>query len=304
MMQTGSCEPMQRRGSVDTPFSLRNAERYLRWREWKLEHAPTSADDLVVEVGDPRRLTPAERSALLDRCRHANMAIYASGDESDDNALPRKLAAQFGLRRLDSNWLADDDGVSRLEVGESTGRGEFIPYTDRPIRWHTDGYYNPQARQIRSMVLHCVRDAAAGGDNALLDHEIAYLLLRDENPDFVAALCAPDAMRIPCREDANGVARGEETGPVFHVNPEDGRLHMRYTARATSIQWKGDAVTQAAVRRLAEILDSSVPWILHTRLQPGCGLICNNVLHTRSGFRDDPERPRLLFRARYLDRIV
>lgn len=46
------------------------------------------------------------------------MAIYVGADERDDNALPRRLAAQFGLRRLDANWLADDDGVSRLEVGE------------------------------------------------------------------------------------------------------------------------------------------------------------------------------------------
>jgi hypothetical protein len=34
------------------------------------------------------------------------------------------------------------------------------------------------------------------------------------------------------------------------------------------------------------------------------GLLCNNVLHDRSAFSDDPSRPRLLYRARYLDRIV
>jgi len=33
------------------------------------------------------------------------------------------------------------------------------------------------------------------------------------------------------------------------------------------------------------------------------GVICNNVLHTRSAFRDDPAHPRLLYRARYYDRI-
>ena len=304
MMLTPSTEAIHRRYAGHSPFSLRDVDSYLRWRDWKLECAPTSVSDLIVEVRDLGRLTPVEHGAIADRCRQANMAIYASADERDDNALPRRLAAQFGLRRLDANWLADDDGVSRLEVGESTGRGEFIPYTDRPIRWHPDGYYNPPSRQIRSMVLHCVRDAADGGDNALLDHEMAYILLRDENPEFVAALSAPDAMRIPCREDANGTARAEETGPVFHVDPEDGQLHMRYTARTTSIEWKNDALTQAAVRRLAEMLDAPLPWILRARLEPGSGLICNNVLHTRNGFRDDPSRPRLLFRARYLDRVA
>jgi hypothetical protein len=33
------------------------------------------------------------------------------------------------------------------------------------------------------------------------------------------------------------------------------------------------------------------------------GVICNNVLHARTAFRDDPSRPRLLYRARYYDRI-
>ena len=33
------------------------------------------------------------------------------------------------------------------------------------------------------------------------------------------------------------------------------------------------------------------------------GLVCNNVLHDRSGFSDTNGRRRLLLRARYLDRI-
>jgi hypothetical protein len=32
------------------------------------------------------------------------------------------------------------------------------------------------------------------------------------------------------------------------------------------------------------------------------GLVSHNVLHDRSGFVDDAHRPRLLYRARYLDR--
>jgi hypothetical protein len=33
------------------------------------------------------------------------------------------------------------------------------------------------------------------------------------------------------------------------------------------------------------------------------GLICNNVLHTRSGFSDRPDHRRLLYRARYHDHL-
>jgi len=33
------------------------------------------------------------------------------------------------------------------------------------------------------------------------------------------------------------------------------------------------------------------------------GIVCNNVLHDRTGFVDHPQWPRLLYRARYRDRI-
>jgi hypothetical protein len=33
------------------------------------------------------------------------------------------------------------------------------------------------------------------------------------------------------------------------------------------------------------------------------GIICNNILHTRSAFTDSPERRRLLYRGRYYDRL-
>ena len=79
---------------------------------------------------------------------------------------------------------------------------------------------------------------------------------------------------------------------------------MRYTARTRSIEWRPDELTQAAVRRLREILDSDSPYVFRLRLEGGQGLVCNNVLHDRSGFVDDPQHPRLLYRARYLDRIA
>lgn len=292
---------------ADSPFDPENRDAYLRWRERKLRGYPRSAGDLVVEIRDPGWLTGSEREAMLALCRKTNMALYAGPargeDRGEDTALPRRLGRQFGLERLDCNWLADEDGISRLTVCEAGQRGEFIPYTDRAIKWHTDGYYNPPQRRIRAMVLHCVRDAAQGGDNALLDHEIAYMLLRDADPDHVRALMAPDAMTIPARLDETGIARSAATGPVFSVDPINGHLHMRYTARTQSIEWKPDSATRAAVAFLQHLLASDSPFIFRTRLTPGVGLICNNVLHDRSGFTDDASRPRLLYRARYLDRI-
>ena len=42
------------------------------------------------------------------------------------------------------------------------------------------------------------------------------------------------------------------------------------------------------------------------RLRPGEGILSNNSLHNRTGFRDDPQtgHVRLLYRARYYERIA
>ncbi len=137
----------------------------------------------------------------------------------------------------------------------------------------------------------------------VLQLSIAYILLRDENPDHIRALSQPDAMVIPARSDDNGIARAAQPGPVFSVDGA-GFLHMRYTARTISIEWRNDGATQAAVTALARILAGTTPWTLRGRLEPGMGLVCNNVLHDRSGFSETAEQRRLLYRARYYERIT
>jgi len=234
------------------------------------------------------------------------MAVYATtaqpGDLKSATETAKRLAAQLGLHTLDVNYLADDDGITPLSVHEDGTRSGYIPYTNRPIRWHTDGYYNPLDRAIRAMLLHCVRDAASGGANRVLDHEIAYLLLRDEDPTYIWALMAPDVMTIPARSEEGEVARGDQTGPVFSI-ASDGFLHMRYTARPRSIAWKDDAATRAAVSALGRILDST-DMALQLHLSPGMGLVCNNVLHDRAAFADSATQKRLVLRARYYERIA
>ena len=262
----------------------------------------------MVDVRDPRCLSASERTALLQRCRTANMAVYRSPVTEPDKELPRLLGLQLGLLRLDGNWLADEDGISQITVATKPGqRGDagaaYIPYTDRAIRWHTDGYYHPPGRRIHAMILHCVSAAREGGDNALVDHEMAYIALRDADPAWVRALMAEDAMTIPARMGDAGVARAAQSGPVFSVDPASGALHMRYTARTRSIEWKADSCTREAAAFLHELLGSALPYRFGLRLQPGMGIVGHNVLHERSAFVDDPRQPRLIYRARYLDRI-
>lgn len=290
-----------------SPFLLDNTEAYLRWREAKLADYPARLEELLVEVKDPRHPTATEVEAVRARCRKTNMALYATSCGTDpDKAIPRLMGEALGLKHLDCHLMTDGDGLSALTVaesGDSRGKGEFIPYTNKAIRWHTDGYYNDEAHQIQGLQLYCVQSAPEGGENQLLDHEIAYIALRDQNPDIIRALMQPDAMTIPARMDDQGVARPDQSGPVFALHAASGSLHMRYTARTRSIAWKDDPAVKAAVAALEALLAAPSPYVFHGKLEPGMGLLCNNVLHTRDGFSDSPARRRLLYRARYHDRI-
>jgi len=289
--------------SPDTPFALDNHAAYSAWRERKLDGYPQQAEELIVAIDDPRNISPSEKDKILALCAKTNMAIYASNIGSDpDKRIAATLGAQFGLRHLDRNTGADDDGITALEVVGQLWKNRYIPYTNRAIHWHTDGYYNGLDQQVQSLLLHCVRPAHEGGENALLDHEIAYLRLRDRNPDYVRALMAPDVMTVPANIVDNEELRPARTGPVFSLRA-NGRLHMRYTARAHNIIWKDDPPTRAAVRALRELLASDEAFIYRLTLQSGWGLISDNVLHDRSGFQDEGDARRLLYRLRYYESV-
>jgi hypothetical protein len=289
-----------------SPFYVENEAAYQRWRTAKLERYPATAEELVVPVDNPLWLTDAEADALLSICRKTNMVIYAGRARRADKEIPRTVGERFGLRRLDNNMLADDDGITSLQVVPGKSQRGYIPYSNKRLLWHTDGYYNSADNRIRAFVLHCVSSAAEGGENSLLDHEIAYILMRDANPDYIKALMAPDAMTIPANTEAGVETRPAVTGPVFSVDPAGANLHMRYTARTRSIEWKQDAATRAAVQFLENLLAGASPYMFRHTMAAGQGLMCNNVLHNRTAFTDDADHgiARLVYRARYYDRVA
>ena len=289
---------------LGSPFDLDNDVAYHAWLENKMDDYPQDIEDIIVEVNDTKKLSIAEFKVIRDLVKKTNMAIYAGNTGSDpDKKIPVSLADQFGLSLPDDN-IGADDGITALRVVSDDWRGEYIPYTNRSIHWHTDGYYNTADHQIQSLLLHCVSPAASGGENALLDPEIIYIRLRQENPDYIRALMDPDVMMIPANINKEGeMIRPDRYGPVFSIL-SDGNLHMRYTARTRSIEWKQDPIVLAAVTLLHDYLHTDSPYIYRGTLQSGQGLISNNVLHDRSGFEDDDEHKRLLYRMRYYQRVT
>jgi hypothetical protein len=286
-----------------------NDDVYARWRDDKLNGYPTNPASLIVELTDLNNPGDSEVAALKECIVKTNMALYASSSNEVEDEVTTKQALgefgrHFGLRNLDANLCADEDGISALSVAQGEGKSKYIPYTNRPISWHTDGYYNKPEHCIRAMVLHCMRPAAEGGVNALLDPEIAYIHLRDENPELIRALMHPQAMTIPANTEGEAVIRDGQSGPVFSFPGDDAALHMRYTARTRSIEWRDDSLTAVAVAFLADFLKGDSPYIYRHRMATGEGVLCNNVLHNRTAFENDEGHQRLFLRARYFDRIA
>ena len=291
--------------SVASPFNINinNDDLYKKWRDNKLKDYPQNITDLIVEISDPRKLTISEYVAMHSVCCKTNMVIYASKTADDPSPkIPLSMGRSFGVENIDSNWLGDKTGLTSLTVATEGIRQRFIPYTNQAINWHTDGYYNTKSRQINALLLHVVQRAAEGGENALMDHEIAYILLREKNPDFIRALMEPDVMTIPARIEEGKVARAEEAGPVFSVSAE-GSLHMRYTIRVNNVVWSDNPLTQEALDYLKQILNGDSPYIYRGLLESGMGLVSNNVLHDRSAFIDSEENKRHFYRARYYDHL-
>ncbi len=287
------------------PFDLDAPGAYRAWRARKLAAYPSNAAGLRVEIANLATPSALEIGAVRELCRAANMAIYTCPEGSDiDREAIRGFAAAFGLRRLDRHLLADESGITALSVAAEGRRAHYIPYSNQGLSWHCDGYYNAASAYVRAVVLHCARAAVSGGENALLDPEIAYIHLRDADPAYIAAFQHPEAMTIPANREGGVEIRPAVSGPVFSVDRESGALHMRFSARARNISWRDDPATGAARACLAALLADPQGPVIRCRLGPGQGLIGNNVLHDRTAFRDGESGQRLVYRARFLDRIA
>lgn len=293
--------------TAQSPFNLENADAYAVWRGSKLAAGNRALEAGFVAISDPMNMRDSEVEAILTRCRNTNIALYSTPPESDDSILRRNLRAmakRLGMGAPEGHRSRGEAAIVALTVSNRPSQRGFIPYTRKAINWHTDGYYNAPDNTIRGFILHCVQDATAGGVNQILDNDIAYIRLRDENPDYITALMHPEAMTIPETHEEDGTLRPASIGPVFSVEGND--LIMRYTARTRSIAWRDDPMTREAVAFLQNLLIEGDPLMLEAKLKPGQGVFNNNALHNRTAF--DPSEVgnhsrRIMYRVRFNNRI-
>lgn len=201
-------------------------QNYQAWQEAKLEKYQTNLEDCIVEIENPKNLTKNEKAKLLEIVKSNNFVIFQTKikDEFDKNIAT--LNQQLGLVDYDKHLFAKNNGLSYIQKTDLKKQGEFIPYTDKELNWHTDGYYNCETERVRAFSLFCVRPAKVGGENQFIDYEMVYMLLQQQNPAIIEALEHPKAMTIPKFEN-----RPVSTGGVFFEDKKTKKLMMRYTQR-------------------------------------------------------------------------
>ncbi|MCF6320474.1 MAG: TauD/TfdA family dioxygenase [Rhizobiaceae bacterium] len=302
-----------------------NDAAYLAWREKKLASRAANPAGKIIDLYNLSQPADQEINAIISQCEQSNMAIYqvqpndsdcVEGNAQNKQARLRadlkRFCALLGLRNAEAHrsqmHTKGDDGIVALEVSNRGVGAGYIPYTNKALSWHTDGYYNDKNNRIKAMVLHCVRDASEGGVNELLDPQIAYIRLRDANMAYIEALMHEEAMTIPENTDKRSAYRPASVGPVFFLDEFSGELQMRYSARGRNIIWRDNKDSNDARAMIGEILANDEHIVRH-KLKPGQGVISNNVLHNRTGFiNPEGESPsvstRLLYRIRYKERVT
>jgi len=292
------------------PFNLSDQIEFESWAENKQSlYSDERLQALLrpIEISADGSISKNELALFSARIRDYNFAVYrvTNNDRFETSGI-KNLARQIGLKELDAHLCVGEDLISTItDTSQISGdlRRTYIPYSNKALSWHTDGYYNPFHQRVQAFILYCQHAAGSGGDNSFIDPEMIYLHLRRENPAYIEALCKADVMRIPENMQDQTCIRAETASSVFQVSEDYSQLDMRFSQRKRHIIWRDDTTTHQALEYLNDLLNAGSAWCINYRLQSGEGVISNNVLHRRSAYKDDVE-PRLYIRARYYNRIT
>ena len=273
-------------------FTAKSAE-FLRWAEEKEKNIPQNTDGILVNIHDINNVKISEVSKIKEIINKYNCCIYSSKTVLKSNTNLLKFVELVGMKTYDCNNIESNE-ISTITPLQNN-KVNYIPYTDKSLNWHTDGYYD--RKSIFSWLLHCVNPAAQGGENYLLDHELAlreYVLKNDD----INNLMAEDAITIPESKDT---LRSEISTYIFSLKNQYKKLHMRFSMRKDNIGTSPKA--SSAVIKLRKIIeDDCAKYSLTYKLQKNEGIITNNILHGRKAFKDDKVKRKLL-RIRSYERL-
>ena len=264
-----------------------NSDEYRRWRDRKLSSFTSDIDKLMVEIKNPRKLSTAEISLSSQIIKQSNLVFFQlKENENDIKSSLMDLAGQFGMSDFEILESSEKSGLTKIEVSsESKEKSEYVPYTNKALNWHTDGYYSENDNPILSWLLYCQSNSSNGGENSFMDHEIAYILFNDES-SAIDDLMSKDAFTIPAN-----VQNGRRAMSSYVFRLLNNKLHMKFSMREKNIIWSEKIIS--SVDLLKSIIRENENYQINYKLSPNQGVISNNVIHMRSSFTNTSNKNRL-----------
>jgi len=232
-------------------------------RLWQAaDHGDPPAADWHTYLGED-----ATRAEILDAVVRDGFALLRGVPASPGMVLA--VAETFGyVRETNYGRLFD----VRVEPDPAN-----LAFTSREIAPHTDNPYRDPVPTLQ--LLHCLRDATAGGDTGLVDGFAAAAALRATDPVSFGVLTGTPVSFAYIDKGTELTARQ----PLISLSPRGRITGVRYNER--SMRPPAAEPLFAALRAWAGLL-ARPEFRLPLRLSPGDCLIFDNtrILHARTAF--------------------
>jgi gamma-butyrobetaine dioxygenase len=263
---------------------------------WLAAHAP-ARDEADPRTEDAKRLwRAADLAAPPSADWHAYTADDAVRERSLDDVarygftLLRGVPAEPGMVTTVARTFGyvRETNYGRLFDVRAERAPANLANTCREIAPHTDNPYRDPVPTLQ--LLHCLRDAAAGGDTGLLDGFAAAAALRREDPDSFGVLTSTP-WPFGYVDKATELRACQ---PLIGLSPCGRIREVRFNNRsmlAPRLPLEQARAAYDAYRVWAELLGRP-QFRLNLRLAPGDCLIVDNtrVLHARTAFTAAGER--------------
>ncbi|MGO2131890.1 MAG: 2-trimethylaminoethylphosphonate dioxygenase [Halomonas sp.] len=210
---------------------------------------------------------------MLDGLHRYGFVLVSNVPASEDGM--QTLIERVGpLRRTNWGGIADVKSVANAYDLTMTQRG-LEPHTDNPYRDPIPGY----------IWLHCLTNAADGGDSTLVDGYRAAQLLHERNPAAFDILT-----RVwPTFRYQDATTHLESEGPLIELNSRGETVRVRYSNRTERVPALPADELEAyyAARREFYALITGDELTLHLKLNPGEMLVMDNyrLFHGRTAFQ-------------------
>lgn len=274
-------------------FLSSKSSEFLKWAAQKENNIPKNINEISVEIKDINRATKNEISKIKSTLDKFNSCLYRSNRDLESNSCLLDFAKAVGMKTFDCNNIEANE-ISTISSIKNENV-QYIPYTNKALNWHTDGYYDK--KPLFSWLLHCINPADDGGENYLLDHELAmreYVLSYDD----IEVLMNKRAITIP---ESPGSNRSELSTYIFSFDNDYEKLHMRFSMRKENIKMSDNTFT--AMSKLTDVIENNCSkYSINYKLSKNEGILSNNILHGRNSFKDDKVQRKLL-RIRSYERL-